>query len=36
VAATAVHLQSLMFLWTLQLTSFAVLYSIGSVLSIGR
>eukprot|EP00882_Tetradesmus_deserticola_P007381 GHRQ01007775.1.p3 GENE.GHRQ01007775.1~~GHRQ01007775.1.p3 ORF type:complete len:120 (+),score=9.76 GHRQ01007775.1:258-617(+) len=27
---------SLMFLWTLQLTKFAVLYSIGSVLSIGR
>ena len=25
-----------MFLWTFQLTSFAVLYSFGSVLSLGR
>jgi hypothetical protein len=25
-----------MFLWTLQLTKFAVLYTIGSILSIGR
>lgn len=29
-------LQSLTFLWTLQITKFAVLYSIGSVLSLGR
>jgi hypothetical protein len=35
-AATCLRMQSLMFLWTLQLTKFAVLYSIGSVLSIGR
>jgi hypothetical protein len=28
--------QSLMFLWTFQITSFAVLYSFGSVLSLMR
>jgi hypothetical protein len=34
--ASPAMLQSLTFLWTLQITKFAVLYSIGSVLSLGR
>lgn len=34
--ALTMPLQSLTFLWTLQLTKFAVLYSIGSVLSLAR